>query len=199
MSLDVEPPRLRCYGGNTAPAEARRIWAVQTAWPDAAIQQLWFVLRPLVENPRGKQPAEALRRFCQTHGLARTEVGQVGALLHNLLLRAAAIDLPKPDFAADLDLLGGGAAARAVLTGYEPAKRTLRARLLHASLAAHGKLMTGVSWRMDHVGDTDAAHALAAPVLLLTLDWQEGDVNGRTTLQLTPSLIQILKSVLERF
>ncbi|HVA11647.1 MAG TPA: hypothetical protein VNF99_00220 [Stellaceae bacterium] len=178
-------------------------WKALAGWPAPAVADIWAVLGPLSKNPRNPEAPQRLKSFCQQHKLARGEVGETVSVLHNLLLNAAAGDASKEDFQRHLATLGcGGAGDRMtaiLLAGYDQAKLLLRRRLLRVALAAHGKVLTTISWRMDTIGDSDAARHLATSVLVLTLNWQEGSTQGRTTVQLTPDAIRELRRVLDQF
>ncbi len=70
---------------------------------------------------------------------------------------------------------------------------------MQGTLADHGKVLTGLSWRVDNVTSSDRGADLASPVVFLTLRYQEGKDSDSVTLQLTPESLQELKAFMERF
>ena len=78
-------------------------------------------------------------------------------------------------------------------------KQMLRNRLTEITLADHGKLLTGLDWRVDNVTASDRGTQLNATVVYLTLHYREGDNQDRVSLQLTPEYIKHLKAFTDRF
>lgn len=196
MTHEPPPVRLRSLRDRPASPQLIQMWRQAGAWPPAALEELWTFLGPLAEDPRSDTPKDLLRGFCQRHELGRGEVGEVAAVLHNLLVNAASLNLPPSGFAEDLAALGGGPATQVVLAGYPKAVHAIRMRMLKAALSDHGKLLTDISWRSDLIGDSDGALQLASSILTLTLGWQEGETKGRTTLQITPEKVAELRRIL---
>jgi hypothetical protein len=119
-----------------------------------------------------------------------------------LLRRAAAEDLAWPSLAEDLAALVGaddaGALGDVLAPGYDTARAHVRSELVRRSLAAHGKLLESVDWRLDFVSTSSWGKNLRIPVVFLTLSYREGDRADRITLQLLPEALQTLKKLWDR-
>jgi hypothetical protein len=85
-----------------------------------------------------------------------------------------------------------------VLAGYEPAKAQIRHEIIKSALADHGKLLTGVSWRLDAVQASERGANLRTPVAMLTLRYRDGAEAGRVTLQVLPDMMAELKDACDR-
>src|SRR5262249_49322435 len=81
-----------------------------------------------------------------------------------------------------------------VLAGYAPAKDQLRREILMAAVADHGKLLVGVSLRLDTIHTSERGARLQMPVAVLTLHYREGAEAGRVTLQMLRDMMDQLRS-----
>jgi hypothetical protein len=116
------------------------------------------------------------------------------------LFRLAATQGSSPaDLAVDLDaLLPGRGLAPLLVPLYERALPLLRQELATASLAAHGKVLAGIEWRVDAIASSDRGRGINLPVVLMTLAYREREQSGSVTMQLLPSMVKELRDVCDR-
>ena len=81
------------------------------------------------------------------------------------------------------------------LAGYDQARAVVRREIVRGALLDHGKLLTGVDWRIDTIAAASRGAKIAAPVVLLTLSYQEGEHRSRITLHATPDMLQELQQL----
>src|SRR6185437_11345425 len=105
------------------------------------------------------------------------------------------LDLPEAAIAADLDQLcpAEPRVKQLVLAGYAPAKERLRREILAAAVADHGKLLVGVSLRLDTIQASERGVRLQAPEAVLTMHYREGAEAKRVTLQVLPDMMAELR------
>jgi hypothetical protein len=169
------------------------------ALPPGARERLWEALGPSLSEPLPAPVEAVLDGFCQRHEVAGNELARVLKACRFLVREASRVDLPRAGFAADLAALGAGAEVqRVLLAGYERGKAVVRGELLHAALAAHGKVLVGVDWRVDTVAASAGGAKLQAPVVMLTLRYEDGGRQERITLQAVPEALQELRRVCDQ-
>jgi COMM domain len=194
-------PGLHSLGGDSAPpgvaADLRRVLAL----PASAQQRIWEVLGPSLRDPVPPGAAEQVARFCAEHGVREAELAPAIRASRFLLRGAATEDLTPQRFAEDLAVLAGedsAALTEVLLPGYEAARAHLRGELLRRSLADHGKTLEGAEWRLDVASASSRGKNLRVPIVNLTLSYREADRAERLTLQLTPDMVQYLRTLLDR-
>src|SRR5262249_50677739 len=113
---------------------------------------------------------------------------------------AARHDVPAGALAEDLDRLcpDDPLVKELLLAGYDAAKDQLRNEIVRAAIADHGKILVGVSWRLDAIQASDRGGKLRTPVAMLTLHYREGGETGRVTMQVLPDMMGELKQVCEK-
>lgn len=188
-----------CFGGQTAPPVVAEGWRRLAAFPRAAWEPFWLLLAPVLLQPGSPTHPNLLAMFGQQHGIAPDAMLAAIRCCELLLKQAAALDLTETQFQKDLESLGGPAE----LTGFIQArfpetKQLLRRQILMDSLAAHGKVMTDLEWRLDNVLHSSKGNRLGAEIVLLTLHYQEGRTSGAVTLQLTREAAQMLRRFCNR-
>ena len=116
------------------------------------------------------------------------------------LFRIAASNAASPeDVAADLEALVPGAPlAEWLVPLYESVLPALRQEIAMASLAAHGKVLSGIEWRIDAIAASNRGRGIQLPVAMLTFDYRDRNQPGSVTLQLLPSMVKELRDVCER-
>jgi hypothetical protein len=195
-----ERPELNLFGSGPAPPQLIDGWGAFLDLPDSARKDIWPLLAGVLTEPTNPENERRLDIFVDRHGApADVTAAAVNALVE-LLRNAAAVGLPTKAFAADLIALSDGRPGHEViLERYDQVVTELRMAILQGSLADHGKLLTSADWRLDRVAESDRGSGMDAPVLLLTLGYQEGRKSDRITLQLLPDGVRKLKSILSRF
>jgi hypothetical protein len=82
-----------------------------------------------------------------------------------------------------------------LLGGVEQATAKLRKQAAIEDIAAHGKLLTGVDWRIDRILDTKRVKSLGVDVLIVSLRFREDGRERTITLQVLPDMLGELRSV----
>jgi hypothetical protein len=190
---------LRCLGDRPAPPEILADLAVIATLPAPARQQIYRVLGPCLVEPVPESVDAQIDQFCKDLALDVAAVARAIKASRFFLRQAAALDLGEADFAGDLTRLGDEGAIREALSpGYEKARALLRAEIARGALADHGKLVEGVSWRVEHVTASNRGQSLNLPVVTLTVAYREGERQDRITLQLLPDALQELQVMCQR-
>ncbi len=197
-------PNLHCLGGHPAPESIVVAWRVFESLPEAARNKIWDVLAPFVVNGPGQEVAEISSTWCQTHGVVLRNLEQAIEACHFFLTQAARLNLPEPAIREDIEAISreGQPGLKALLAHFAEMNGFVRQRILEGSLLDHGKVFTGLDWRIDTIGASDRGLGLDVPVALLTLRHQEGcddtAVKGKTSLYLTPEAVSKLRQVCEQ-
>ena len=197
--------KLLCLGGQVAPPEVLRDWKRFQALAPKAKQNIWEILTPSL--PAAPDQAEIEKRgeaFCSLYRVSAQELQASVRVCRFLLLQASSLDLSKEFIREDLERLSGEnhEGVEVVLSGYEEAKTRMRREILESTLFDHGKVFTGLDWRVDTIAASDRGINLNSPVVLLTLRYREGhrqEVREEAmTLYVVPEALKQLRSVCER-
>ena len=193
--------RLRCCQGATPPVPIVEGWKKFLDLPEAAAGEIWTVLEPGLLQRTDPATQAMLDSFCRAHGVKPEDLA--GAVLGCgfLVERASALNLGVEDLKQDLATLSDGDPSRAesILSRYDELKTTIRQIMVEESLADHGKVLTGLDWRIDTVSASDRGADLQTSVIFLTLRYRDGDRHGRITFQLTPQALSQLRGFMGRF
>ncbi len=123
----------------------------------------------------GAAPAtveQHLTSFCQRFEVDDAVLARALKASRHLVRAAAAADLERPRFAADVALLAGAADAPRIqallLAGYDAAKALIRAEIAQRTLAEHDDLVTRVEHRVEQILSSSHGENLGLRVLALT-------------------------------
>lgn len=196
----MDSPRLACLGGVAPPADLAADLRAVASLPAEAIPKLWSVLEPALEEPLPPAAAELLDAFAAAYGVDEDVLGRAIRACKFLVREAARFGVGRDATQADLErLLPDEPLVREVfLAGFDDAWQRLRQTHVARSLREHGRLLTKTKWRIDTVRAYDAAEVVGMPVVLLTLEYLEGDTTQRLTLQALPDTVSELKAICER-
>jgi hypothetical protein len=192
--VSSEGPRLSTLGGDSAPpALAQDLNGIGALRADAR-GSLWDVLEfgvrdPIPDDAETTLDAYAAKFEVDGDSLART-VGAIRFIYRESARRGLSIEALESD-AATLGL--DPTTSTFLFTHYSKAAAIVGRELLIATLADHGKLLTGVSYRIDKVGPSDRGAAPDTRIGLMTLRYQEGDVERRITLHAIPQMLGALR------
>jgi hypothetical protein len=190
---------LHCFGGQPAPAIVAEGWRRLAAFPAEAREPFWLLLASMLLQPAGPGHQNHIAMLGRQHGIAPDALLAAIRCCERLLRQAAALDLSEAQFRQDLEALGGPAELAAfILARFPETRHLLRRQILMDSLAAHGKVMTDLEWRLDQVLHSSKGNRLGAEIVLLTLHYQEGRSAGAVTLQLTREAAQLLRRFCDR-
>ncbi|MBK9265304.1 MAG: hypothetical protein IPM54_36660 [Polyangiaceae bacterium] len=168
--------------------------------PAPVRESLWDVLGPNLGAQITEEATAAVNAFCEARRLRATDLMAPVKACRYLIRQAARRNLKLDDFRDDLrSLCGDDAPFELNLVGwYERALPMLRQEFVSAALAAHGKLATGVDWRLDGILMSQDGENLGVPVAMLTFRYVEGDEKKRITLQFVPEVIRELHAICEK-
>jgi len=199
---DRPAPNLGCLHGAPAPARVVEGWRHLTGLPEAARNDLWQILGAAILQPEATDLRSAIEAVAREHQVPAPATLAALEACDVLLAGAAAANLEPDALAQDLASLAGGATgppAAELVQRYREVRPLLRERLLEATLADHGKVLTGLDWRVDEVTASDRGVVGRTSVVYLTLRYREGTEEGRLSLQLTPAALRHLRAFTERF
>jgi hypothetical protein len=196
-----DAPKLNCLGGQETPEEFVTGWKNFLAFPREAQNDFWEVVYQGLTVPSPEVIQQAGRQFCEKYTVDEADGALALQVCVQLISQGTALDLSQEQFRDDLMRLGNDdpVAAEFVASRYQQAKQVLRGALLGTVLADHGKVMTGLNWRVETVQAADRAANLNATVIHLSFQYQEGMEVGRVNLQLTPESLQAIKAFTNRF
>lgn len=193
---------LACLNGSPAPPSVADGWRRLASFPDAARADFWEILGVAIVQPENADIQGALEKLASVHEIEVPDAVRAIEACDFLMARAASMNLEPETLAQDLTALSEGAqmpTAGEFLQRYGEAKPLLRNRLVEATLADHGKLLTGLDWRVDNVTGSDRGIISNATVVYLTLRYRDGNDEGCVSLQLTPEALKYLKAFTDRF
>lgn len=196
-----EPPSpragLRSLGGQPPPPELAADLRRLLELPEGARRRLWEALGPSLGEPVPAAVERHLDEFCRRHEVGSEALARVLKACRFLVREASKLDLDRAALATDLAVLVPVEEAEEiqaiVLAGYDQARAVVRREIVRGALLDHGKLLTGVDWRIDTIAAASRGAKIAAPVVLLTLSYQEGEARSRITLQATPDALRDLQ------
>jgi hypothetical protein len=195
-----QPISLNCFGGHPPPPLVKEGWRQLAGFPHAAWEPFWLLLAPVLLQPGSPANQSLVAMLCKGHGIQPEAMLEAIASCELLLKQAAAMDLTEDQFRLDLEILGGGPSelTQFIRPRFPEAKQVLRSQILMDSLAAHGKVMTDLEWRLDQVMHSSKGNHLSTEIVLLTLHYQEGRSPGTVTLQLTQEAARMLRRFCDR-
>ncbi len=192
---------LQCLNGASPPPAVVMGWRNLAGFSETAQAAFWEFLGQTVVEPDAPGHQELLESFCGAHGIdATSALGALGAC-DFLLGNATALNLAPDALQQDLIALSAGQTPLVdeFLARYQSVKPLLRSRLLEVALADHGKILTGLDWRVDNVTASDRGAQLNSTVVYLTMRYRDGDKQDRVTFQLTSEALKLLRSFTNRF
>lgn len=185
---------LRCLGGGVAPPQIAADLAQIASLPAAAQRRLWEALGPSLGEPVPPAVERVLDEFCRRYAAPDAVVARALKACRFLIREASQLDLPRAAFAEDLAVLGAPIEVRdLLLAGYEQARAVVRAEILRGALFDHGRVLLGVDWRLDTISASSRGARLEAPVVMLTLRYQDGEEVHRLSVQAVPDALRDLQ------
>jgi hypothetical protein len=196
----AEPNRLYCLGGGEPPPDLGADLSRLSRLPSEALEKLWQVLTPCLAETLSKETEELLDVFCAAYRVDDDDLARAVKACRFVIRSAAQRDLPAGALAADLDRLcpAEPRVKEILLAGHAPAKEQIRREILAAAVADHGKLLVGVSLRLDTIQASERGARLQTPVAMLTLHYREGAEAGRVTVQVLPDMFESLRRSFEQ-
>lgn len=199
---EVDPanqPLLHALDGEPAPAELGPALRRLLELPEPLRDKIGDLLLPNLEAMPEDQLDSRIARLCRRIELDPEQVGPGVKAAVFLFRQAAVFNVDEGDLEQDLAALGGagGALGQMLLPVYAEVVHELRREIALTTIAAHGKVLTNVEWRMDTIGSSSRGRHLNIPVALVTLHFQDGTKSDRITLQMMPDAVGGLQQVCE--
>jgi hypothetical protein len=197
-------PKLHCLGQSPVPEPILACWQTFEALSEKARIQIWDVLAPLIVQGLNEEVGKISTNYCQTHKVSPQDLERSVEACHFLLAQAARLDLDEAHFREDLEAVSseGQPGVQSLMTHFVEMSAFLRKRIIEGSLLDHGKVFSGLDWRIDLMGASDRGLHLDLPMALVTLRYQEGygehNTKGKMSLYLTPEAVHELKQTCER-
>lgn len=188
-------PKLHCFDQTSAPPSVADGWKLLVGFSPRARDRFWDLLEPALMEPADPRFMERLGAFSREHAIAEKHALEAVRACDVLVSRASALGLDRERFRDDLCALSDGEAVdpEFLLTRYDFVKSELRRRIVTRTLADHGKVLTGLSWRVDRVVSSDRGSQLNESVIFLTLHYRDSERKDGITFQLTPESLIDLK------
>jgi hypothetical protein len=197
-------PVLECLGRQPAPPTVASDLAQLARLSPSALERLWTALEPNLGAINTPASLRAIEAFCESHRVDPESLARAVGACRFLCLRGAERGLASTIVEQDGAILFESAAVEPALRPaalaclrvcYERAFPLLRDRAVAQALTDHGRVVTDVVWRVDHVSHANTGEAIRASVTLLTLRYREGERSGQTTFQLLPEqLLQLQRA-----
>lgn len=193
-------PRLQTLGGQPAPPDVVAGWRAIEKLPAKVLAALPELVVSALTTREPAAINDQVEAFCKGHGVQPGSLAPLLDFAMQMVTRAAAGNLTREAFEADFASLSedGGAAAKVVARAFEAAKPALRRQIAEASLVSHGRVLTGLEWRMDSVLASDRGLQLGIPLVNLTLRYRERDDEKSITLQAVPEVLTQLRQACQQ-
>lgn len=200
MNAPDTRPRLHLLRGEEAPPGLAEDLKWMQRLPPEAVQRLWQVLGPCLAEALTEEHEKLLDVFCSAYGLPGEDLARLIKACRFVIRGAACLDVPEGALGEDVDKLCPDAPVvrEILLAGYEEARKRIRSEIIQLALVDHGKLLTGVRYRLDAIDSCDRGINFRVPVALLTLEYREGIELKRLTLQVLPDTMATLRDTCER-
>ncbi len=204
MTQDSSPDQktLKCLDGQPAPNELVRRWRRYLELPGRVHAKIWEVLTPILLEIPQEQKAQHVTGLASTWGVEASDLSLAAEGCHALLLGATARGMDAADFDADLKTLGGEAdvpvARAALIEGYDRASNIIRQQLVAKSVAEHGKVLTGLNWRIDRILSSGHGVELNTPILMMTLHYEDAGEKRHITFQMSDRVLKMVRDFCDK-
>jgi hypothetical protein len=195
---EVAPPLLFAFDGKAAPEELAPALRGLLELPAEVRGELGPLLGPCLEPMPDDQLDNRIARICRRHELDPRVAGPGFKGVALLFRSAAAVACEPEQLSQDLralDIAVGDALDALLLPLYQEAYPQLRMQIVRDSIAAHGRVLTNIEWRVDTLGASNRGRKLEVPVALMTFAYQEAGRNDRFTMQLLPDAVVQLRDI----
>ena len=198
---DTQKKTLHCLSGAEATEQLLQGWQGLEGFSPQVAEGFWELLASFLQEPGHPAHNNLLEEFREANVLEGEIL--IGALetCDALITSAIVLNMKDTLLHEDAQVLAGENTQRCIdlVRSYASLRPALRQRSLDATLADHGKLLTGLDWRLDRVEASGRGTQLDANVLFLTLSYQEGEEAKKISLQLNEGGLRLLKSFTDRF
>lgn len=189
-------PALLCLFGGAAPAEMGTDLESLLDLPAAARDEFWQVLGAYLKPALDEQAQATIVDYCTRHELPSPRIAPPVKATRFLFQAAARAHLAPEQLEVDLRALApesADALSRLLLPWYDDFAPQLRRRAAEETIADHGKLVVGTTWRVDRIATSQRGRDLATSVAMVTFRYREGASERRVTLQFLPDALAELR------
>jgi hypothetical protein len=193
------PIPLACLGGAPAPPELAADLQALDELPAVAQRAMWRAIEPILPDPVPPSSTAELESLAAELSVSGHQLSRVASALRALFRFATRTDLSPSDLESDVRALAGDRAERivpVVMPWAELARARIQSELLQKSVAAHGKVLLDVDWRLDVVTSSNLARGFKLPLVTLTLHYEEHGKRSAVTLSVLPSVLRRFKDML---
>ncbi|MEJ2039666.1 MAG: hypothetical protein P8X55_12155 [Desulfosarcinaceae bacterium] len=177
------PAGLNCFEGQPPPAVVAEGWKQLAAIPKKSWESFWLLLAPVVMNPGSTANKDLVTLFCKEHDIAPESLLVAMGCCELLLKQAAALNLSKEIFRRDLAVLAGDDSdelVHFVVQRFAGAMKGIRRQIFMESLSTHGKVMTGLDWRIDKVKHSSKGNHFDTDIVFLTVHFRRAGARARS-------------------
>lgn len=195
-----QAPSLASFEGGSGPTIVSAAWRAYCEFEEPLRRELPHLIQKVLEDPADPANDGRFNAFCSHFSVPRETLSEVVQGLNLLIGHASALGIEVAAIRSDLIALGGGETNQAdpIVKLYEVVRPMLRTRLVEQTLSDHGRLLTGVDWRVDELKVSDRGAGLDTSVMHLTLRYREGNETSRISLQLVPEMARRLRDACAR-
>ncbi len=187
-------PLLFSLNGKPAPPGLGEAIARLSELSADLLERLDELLLPNLGDMPEDQRENRIGRLCRRNELDPEMFGPVVKGCAFLIRSAAAFDVDANAFSQDVRAIGATEEVATRLAGlFEQVRGEMRADIARAAIAAHGKVLAGVEWRVDNLASSSRGRGLNLPVALVTFHYQDGPRADRITLQMLPEMVGSLR------
>lgn len=196
---DDNQPLLFSLDGSAAPEGLGKSLLLTMDLTEEVREQIGVLVQAVLESMPEEQLDDRITRLCESNQLEVEVAGTAVKATRFLLRSAAACNVESRRLAEDIAALGGPVPLVDLLTAlYDRCLPELRREIAQATILAHGKVLTGVEWRVDTLGTSSRGRGINLPVALVTLIYRDGDDTKRITLQALPDAVNLLRQVCDQ-
>ena len=189
---------LYCLGGAAAPADLAPSLNACADLDEEATAKLPQVVAACLEALPEDQLKNRVDRHCRQLQLDAGKVMQTVLGARFMLHAGAETNTTPEDLGKDLNAVGAASATAWLVPLYREVVGALRTDIARSAITSHGRVLTGVEWRVDTVGASNRGRDLNLPVALVTMHYVDGTQEGRITLQMLPDMVNELRAVCEQ-
>lgn len=188
----AEGPALRCLFGGSPPGSMGPDLETLLDLPDKARGEFWQVLAAYLRPELDEMAQATIVDYCTRHELPSPRIAPAVKATRFLFQAAARAHLAPEELGEDLRAVApesGEALAALLIPWFDDLAPQLRRQCAEESIADHGNLVVGTSWRVDRIVSSQRGRGLSTSVALVTFRYREGNQERRLTLQFLPDAL----------
>lgn len=184
-------------GGMEPPAGVAADLARLDGFSESALSHFLDVVEVVLPEPASPGVDKVVETFSAEHGLAPNDVTRAAKAVRHVLRASAKLAVTAAQLDADLSTMVGPAAQGFFEGIFEAAMDAIRGELVARTITDHGKVLLGADWRVETIAMSNHGANLAAPLVVLTLRYEENGERKAVTLNALPSTLKKLQTILD--